>query len=430
MSHFTTLKNVPDTNTPEELVQMLIKLKANVRIYDFMLELKTRFYPKINMILYDDLSQYIGREREFCIDARMFYKYSKLCVSDYEFDLKTCDKKSNIKQTLESSNMEIDVDYLLLIDQEQHNSGAKTIKRYMMTPDSFYLLLMDIPDRYRRARQTFCKYHAFLTKVIKYYDNFQIGVSKLIEEEQMIRIRKEKTHTQLIGYSKDSTIDNISKKIDTLLEFGNKMINQNDKLQLTVDMTREELSDSLNHLINKSYHSTIDPEDESKITHVAALAPNNDSNEGKTILVRGQHKQIDKVKHKYSDTHIPVIDTTYNANAINLIENAKQKYIQMRDEYIYNYNIPIIAYNEKLKQEIIEYNKRANKFNKRNPATDMKLRVYSLEKKDKLFIGDIPIKFNNTSIWYKNNIHFAYDQVVNTINLMNKKTQMSPIKSD
>ena len=83
-----------------------------------MLELKARFYPNVNMILYEDFSQYVGKDHEFCIDARMYYKYSKLLVSGYEFDLKTCDPRSDIIQVLDNSKMEKGANYQLRIDAE------------------------------------------------------------------------------------------------------------------------------------------------------------------------------------------------------------------------------------------------------------------------------------------------------------------------
>ncbi len=208
MSSFTALSAISMKDTPEEFIQELIKMKANVRIYEFMLELKSRFFPEINMILYEDLSQYVGREKEFCIDARMFYKYSKLFVDGYEFDLATADPKSDIKRVLKSSNMKKDKDFNLRIDAEvRKDRGFVNANRYMMTPDSFYLLLMDIPDRYRQARQTFCKYHAFMTKIIKYYDDFQLGLAKLIDDERQ----------QLLAV-KDTKIDEQSNKIDNLMD--------------------------------------------------------------------------------------------------------------------------------------------------------------------------------------------------------------------
>ena len=418
MTQFTALSTIPVMETPDHFIQELVQMKADVRIYDFMFELKDRFYPEINMILYEDLAQYVGRESEFCIDARMFYKYSKLCVPDYEFDIATCDPNSNIKKVLKRSNMKKDKNYRLLhVEEPVAQGGFVKSNRYMMTPDSFYMLLMDIPDRYRRARQTFIKYHAFLSKVIKHYDNFQLGVKELEKEEQARMLT-----------TKDDKIDELSKqmrvqdqKIDQLLAFGNKLVGQNETIQLTLDMTKEELGESLDHLINKSYHSTIDPVDKLKVTYVAVLAPINADHTGKTILVRGQRMQINKKINQYYDTHEPVIDMTYNANAVNLIENSKQKFKEDLKSYVIRFNIPIAKYNLQLKKEIVEYNKKARK----NPS--LVLRQYALEKRSKLTMSDIPIKFNNTSIIYESNDHISYESVVQTIRDMIEQTQKSPL---
>ena len=115
-----------------------------MHIYDFMLELKSSFYPNVNMILYEDFSQYVGRDNEFCIDARMYYKYSKLLVPGYEFDLKTCDKKSDIKDVLKSSNMKNDTNFNLRIEPEvRENRGSVDTKIYMMNPRSNILRVLD-----------------------------------------------------------------------------------------------------------------------------------------------------------------------------------------------------------------------------------------------------------------------------------------------
>ena len=418
MNSFTTISDIPAMNSPEEFVQELIQMKANVRIYDFMLELKARFYPNVNMILYEDFSQYVGRDHEFCIDARMYYKYSKLLVPGYEFDLKTCDPKSRINGVLDCSYMKKDTNFDLRIEPEVRSQGGTVdTKIYMMNPESFYRLLMDIPDRYRQARQTFCEYHSFQTKVIKYYDNFQIGLAKLIDEEKqkLLAMKDDKIDELKIAMKEQS--DELNQKIDQLLQFGNKLVGQNEDLQLTMDMTREELSESLDHLVRKSFKSTIDPSKPELITHFAVLAPLNGS---KTILVRGQRKQINKKIAEYSETHSPVIDMTYNANSINLIQNSKARFMQVRKEYITKYNASIILANKKLKSEIIKYNKKC-KINK-NPT-----RNYALEKQDLLLVSHIPITFNTTAIYYSENKHFSYDEIVQIIVEMNDQTQQSPL---
>ena len=168
MNQFTTLSAIPRMNSPKEFIQTLVQSKANVCIHDFMLELKDRFYPEINMILYDDLSQYVGREEEFCINTRMYYKYSRLCVADYEFDIAMCDPKSDIKKVLDRAGMKNNKDYRLRhVAEPVAQGGFVKSNHYTMTPDSFYELLMDIPDRHCESRQIFNKYHKFLMTVIK-----------------------------------------------------------------------------------------------------------------------------------------------------------------------------------------------------------------------------------------------------------------------
>ncbi len=452
MSSFTTLSTIPTNNTPEEFIQELIKLKANPRIYDFMLELKDRFFPKINMILYEDLSQYVGREKEFCVDARMYFKYSNLYEDKYAFDIGTADLKSNIKRTLDRSKMKKDKNYRLLhVEEPVKQGGFVKSNRYMMTPDSFYLLLMDIPDRYRQARQTFCKYHAFMTKVIKYYDNFQLGLAKLIDEERQQLLATKDTKidsliTEIKKQSEEAKIrdeeakvfakeakardDDQTAKINQLLQTANKLVGQNDKLQFTVDMTREELSESLDYLVDKSYHSTIDPTDESNITHFAVLAPTPESGSHRTILVRGQLEHIFKKIDEHRNTHIPLnANANYNANSINLIINAQDAYDTQVRSYLRKYNQPIIKYNNKLQSEIITYNANAKKHNKRYPDDQIPKRTFANEKKPLLTLKDIPVKFKRTYISYWDNEHFSYDEVIQFIWDTNKKTQKSPAES-
>jgi hypothetical protein len=216
-------------------------------------------------------------------------------------------------------------------------------------------------------------------------------------------------------------------KIDQLLAFGNKIVGQNDKLQLTVDMTREELSESLNYLVDKSYHSTIDPEDPGKVTHFAILAPDNHTRIGKTLLIRGQIKYINRVINLYKETHVPVVDCTYNANAINLINNARTKYNQMVRKYIYAYNIPIRAANERLKEEIKRHNATLTQMKRKKQSTTMIKRFLSEEKAQLLGLADIAIVFNSTHIWYEPNPHFTYHDVLKNIIDTNELTQKCPI---
>lgn len=208
-------------------------------------------------------------------------------------------------------------------------------------------------------------------------------------------------------------MDEQSKKIDKLLNYSNAITRQNvdllertDHLQITADMTQEELDKSLifqkeilNHLVDKSYKSTMNPANPNQITNFAVLMPNKKN--GRTILVRGQVKHVNRMINKYSETHKLIIDSTYNANAINLVINAKQAYEDYRDNYIDRYNTPIIQYNDNLRAEINEYNKQSAIQNKIKGATFRGRRSYYDERMPLLTTDDIPIKFGTTFITYK-----------------------------
>lgn len=216
------------------------------------------------------------------------------------------------------------------------------------------------------------------------------------------------------------------KKLDSLIKFSNKTMGQNKKLHLKMDMNHKELSESLDYLVDKSFHSTIDPDDDGKVTHFAVLAPNTKKHVGKTMIVRGQIKHITKVIKKVEETHTPVIDTTYNANAINLMVNAKERYLTMVNKYVTAYNKPINEYNLKLKEEITKHNSLINKMKRMKEKTTLVVRKYTSEKKPLLYLKDIPIIFNSTSIRYTANKHISYDSVIQIIIGMNKDTQKSP----
>ncbi len=338
----------------------------------------------------------------------------------------TSSQSADVYRAMNQFDLENDVDYRVRnVAEPVAQGGFSTKKVYILTQSAFKLCLM-------RAKNTkvFAKYYILLEKVFAYYTAYEREyTAKIISmKDSNIDRLEQKIDKQSEDFKQHSDTQN--QKIDQLLQFGNKLVGQNDNLQLSIDMTRDELAESLSYLVDKSYHSTIDPMDESKITHIAALAPDNDTRSGKTILIRGQLKQIYKVKAKNIKTHVPVIDITYNANAINLIENAKQEFFRMRKQYVYNYNIPIIAYNAKLKVEIEKYNREAKKHNKRNPATFRVLREYRCEKREKLTNSNIPITFNNTYILFKKNNHISYDEVIDIIVSVNKKTQKSPAESE
>ncbi len=319
--------------------------------------------------------------------------------------------------------------------KQRSNNSTHEINIVLLRPDDF----LDIITSSRSVSE-YRSYFIQLAKIRRTYqktylpwilENKNKSISRLEQklDKQSENFKQFQAETKKRDEEQTKQINEQTGKIDQLLQFGNKLIGQNDTLQLTVDMTREQLTESLDYLVDKSYHSTIDPDNEAKITHIAVLAPKTTDRKGRTILVRGQVMHIRKRKSQTVDTHEPVIDMTYNANAINLIENAKQEFLRARDSYIDDFNKPIIEFNAKLFKEIGKYNRNVKKYNKSNPAIAKQTRTYLLERKEKLTIADIPVQFNNVSIIYTPNKHFSYDTVIGFVSSMNKKTQASPIQS-
>ncbi len=378
-------------------------------------------------------------------------QYEGECVVEHtkliEYGIMTSKQSSDIKKKIDLLGLELEVDYLLRHVSKQLESGTKHSKLYTFTPEAFKKMLMRAQ---RRSNQRvdpviYIDYYLLLEKVFKLYTDYERAYLN-----KLLSIKDEKIDKQ--SYK----IDEQSNKIDTLIQetksqsadiakllnYSNAITKQNvdliertDHLQITADMTQEDLDKSLiyqkeilNHLVDKSYKSTMNPANPDQVTHFAVLMPNKKN--GRTILVRGQAKRINVVINKYYDTHKLIIDATYNANAINLVINAQKEYIDYRDSYIARYNVPIIQYNDKLKVEIASYNKEARKHNKVKGATQKELRVYIEEKKPLLRIGDIPIKFGTTFITYKKNKHIRYKEVIQCIKDVNERTQMSPAASD
>lgn len=339
-TQFTNLTTIAQVSTPEEFVRELAKCKADVRIYSFMLELKARFYPEINMILYDDLSIYVGREKEFCIDARMYYKYSRLHAADYEFDLATCDPKSHIKEALERAGMKNETNYLLSHAREQHSSGAKQANRYMLTPESFYMLLMDIPDKYRMARQTFCKYHAFQTKVIKYYDNFQLELKRFEYEEQMVRIRNSRAQTQLIGRIKDESINRLEQAIQQQSAEIRELIGYTKEQRVELSEAREDIkygNDMIENLtevveecreviVERMDAHTINPESTTKKQYFMCLQHPDWCNV--LYVIRSQKSNIRKQLKAHEGWSV-VIESTEDPNSIKMFNRFKDRVNQI-----------------------------------------------------------------------------------------------------
>lgn len=218
----SVLANKLNMESPITYNTSLAQNNIKIGIFDYMITFKNAFNPTVNMILYTDLSKYVNRKLEYCIDARYYYKYARILINNPdEFDLNTCDPKCHINIVLNRSNMIINIDYELLdieIEKSKETGGVKYAKRYMMKPKSFYKLLMDIPDKYRGARQLFNEYHEFLFETIVQYEKYQNELS------DVIKAKLQNDNNELVVEVKTQ-----SAKIDAMMA-------QNDSLQADMRM--------------------------------------------------------------------------------------------------------------------------------------------------------------------------------------------------
>jgi hypothetical protein len=270
----------------------------------------------------------------------------------------------------------------------------------------------------------------------------------LLEKNFKLYNEYERAYLNKLISMKDDKIDRLENKLDQqsadiekLLNYSNNIIKQNndliertDHLQITADSTQEDLDKSLiyqkeilKHLVDKSYKSTMNPDNPEQVTNFTVLKPKNITD--RTILVRGQFKHVNAVIKSKSETHKAIIKSKYNANAVNLAINAQQEYITRRNDYVEDFNEKVGERNKVLYNEILEYNRVVRRENKANNS-NINLRVYQEEKRPLLRKKDIPITFGTTFITYEANEHISYDSVIQCIIDVNIETQKSPVSSE
>ena len=410
---------------------------------------------KLNKLTLNEFFTYIHANYYLDQDISFMNYFIELCDKEgqfvvphtklVEYGVMTSKRSSNVKEKLENLGLKNDEnkkDYVLLDVQQNSKKGGRPAKLYTLTPEAFKICLMRAQHREGQSIDPviYCDYYSLLEKVFKLFTDYERAYLNKLLSMKDDKIDK-------LTQKMEEQSNQMNKKIDKLLNYSNAITKQNvdlieraDHLQITADMTQEDLDKSLiyqkeilNHLVDKSYKSTMNPSNPDQVTHFAVLMPNKIY--GRTILVRGQLKRVNAVVNKNSETHKLVIQTSYNANAINLVINVKEYYEDYRNTYIARYNIPIILHNDKLKVEISKYNKEIKKTNK--PP-----RIYSEEKKPLLRINDnsthsgtgffetFPIKFGTTFISYTKNKHIKYKELINCIKEVNELTQKSPVGSD
>lgn len=217
----------------------------------------------------------------------------------------------------------------------------------------------------------------------------------------------------------------------------NKVIKQNDDLQLSLTDTKETLTTKLDTVVNmlqeKSIVSTMNPSDQ-KLHHNFVVLGHKfvkDNKHGRQLsFIAGQELHVrNTMRKKFDDrnhTWTVQVGMHYNANPIDLRNNIKSKVVCHLKKAVAKENMKRLneasIQNDRLKKDI-------KKHNKLHPDDK---RLFKNEKIliTKLNMVDIPITCNKTTASYMENEYVSYDEFLELIKSVNEETQKSPYQSE
>lgn len=458
-----------------EFIEHLAKKQEKLTLKAFSDEIRTRFMPNLDITFQNYFIELISHEDEFCIDSRKLVEYG-VAVSDDSKEMRR--RLTNLKYVL-------DVDFIAI------KEGKKKV--YMLKPDIFKKILMRaqrIPNQ-TTDPEVFADYYLFLEKVTSYYNTYQL-----------LQLRGELHHVTKDRDEKSDIISDMFKTLNDIKTQNSQILEKNDELLFKADIAEsdnEQIRDKLTtvvgclrttmkHLNIKSHHSTIDPTDQNKVTSFGILHPKvfktNPEQVNTFYLIRGQQVQIKRAAERYEQTHVYKSEPMYNANAINLMINSKERFEFVCNDYIDKFNIPIVEYNneliagiEKSNDEIMKrnnerglpttpeemqtfnslftrfktnnfksvptsfasYNKFISEYNdiidryeddddyqKCEPIKNIK----DVKLKNLLTRADIPITVGSTKMSYSTNDHFTVNKVLGIIFEMDFDTKLNPVADD
>jgi hypothetical protein len=177
----------------------LINTLSKVILTDYIKAVHELFYKDIDISFMDYSLKICQRGDEFCINP--VEELVKLRVKNGKI------QSNHLKDTLYRSGLIEGTDYLLTRVREQVASGMKHKIIYLLKPDSFKKLLLDLNDHKQRLK--FINYFALLEKCVSYYNTYQ------------------QLYSEKLLSGKDEKIDNLQKDIKEVLNQNNDLMNQN-----------------------------------------------------------------------------------------------------------------------------------------------------------------------------------------------------------
>ncbi len=431
------------------------KLNTKMNLNEFFHDVRAQFYPN------RDIS-FMNYFLDLCDQSGKFYvQHDDL----FEYGIITTKKSSDIHRLLVTYlNLTEGEDFCLLPFKEEQTKrkgrGGNNKKTYMLTPEAFKNSLLS-----SRNEKKYRLYYLLLENVYKYYTDYQIMFDKNQSEKQAEEFKKTINEKDKTINEKDSSIQSLENKINKLIDLAteqgvilkdtkyqnnkllsdihdmnneikdanNKLDDANNKLDDAnneIQNVNNTLTRALDHLEDKSLHSTLDPKDKKKIHHFLItkreIIKNGESNQ-KVKFITGQLDYIEKnITASQQDKNTEVVGPFYTANGIDLRNNAFDEFKNRMKTYKINYNKIIQrnrADNKKLKTKITK------QFKDSKSLTEID-EIYNSHpaKKDEATIkdSDITVKYSKTGFEYIQNKYISYDEVFKIILEVNDLTQTPP----
>jgi hypothetical protein len=178
----------------------LINTLSKVILTDYIKAVHELFYKDIDISFMDYSLKICQKGDEFCINP--VEEFIKLGVKNGKI------QSNQVKQTIERSGLIKGKDFELRHVAELRIQGGTSDKIiYLLKPDSFKKLLLDLNDHKQRLK--FINYFALLEKCVSYYNTYQ------------------QLYSEKLLSGKDEKIDNLQKDIKEVLNQNNDLMNQN-----------------------------------------------------------------------------------------------------------------------------------------------------------------------------------------------------------
>ena len=192
--------------TISEYIDRQVAAFKKIALRDFLIDLKTQFYPEQDISFMDEFLKMSKEENK----GQFIVHHEKL----YEYGATKSMQSTHVKDRLEALNMVEGEDFTITKSRECRitGRGATTKKIYMLTPRTFKRILIGATRHSSHDVDVtmYADYYLFLEEAVGYYMDYQLSLEKAL------------------SLGKDQRIDNL---IDEVRERNAKIDDQNSMLK-------------------------------------------------------------------------------------------------------------------------------------------------------------------------------------------------------